>query len=276
MFTGVVIFVYKDIQEHIKKVGLYLMNDYITELLKDIDSKSKIVNELRPLNKIALAKIRDELNNKIISNSLNIEGIHVTARETRLLLEGVQINNCDPKDIDATINLGIATKMLEEDLTKKVSIEFINTIHLRVMSSLVSPEQCGMLRNNGVIIITESEHIPPHSSKVKPKLEEAINQYYSDYYKEHVLLRIFRLHHKITNIHPYFDGNGRVSRLVMYYLLLQNKFLPLVLRDKLRYYSVLEYSDLYYDNRRLYIYFLEELQETYNNYLNKINLITEK
>lgn len=250
------------------------MSDYVIGLLEDIDSKNKIVNEMRPLNKIALAKIRDELNNRIISNSLNIEGIHVTARETRLLLEGVKVDSCDSRDTYATINLGLATKMLEEDLNKIVDIDFLNTLHLRVMSSLIPPMQCGVLRNNGVII-TESAHTPPHSSKVRPKLEEAFNQYYSDYYKEHILLRIFRLHHKITSIHPYFDGNGRVSRLVMYYLLLQNKYLPLVVRDKLRYYDALEYADLYCDNRKLYKYFLEELLTTYDEYLTKITVINE-
>lgn len=64
---------------------------------------------------------------------------------------------------------------------------------------------------------------------------------------ERILIKIFKLHHRITNIHSYFDGNGRVSRLIMNYTLLQNNYLPIIISNKIKYYDVLEYADLYYD-----------------------------
>lgn len=46
-----------------------------------------------------------------------------------------------------------------------------------IMTGLISNDSCGKLRNEGVII-TESQHIPPKSSKVKDLLEQAFEEYY--------------------------------------------------------------------------------------------------
>ena len=49
-------------------------------------------------------------------------------------------------------------------------------------------------------------------------------------------------HLKLVNIHPFTDGNGRISRLVMNTCLFQDKYFPVsipVLR-RLDYYNVLE------------------------------------
>lgn len=249
------------------------MVEYINDLIKEIDIKNEKVNGIRPLNNIALSKLRDELKIKIISNSLNIENIHITARETRMLLNGAELFNGDFKDKVATLNLCMATQLLEKDLREEININFINKVHLLVMTGLTSNSYCGKLRNEGVII-TESQHIPPKSSKVPELLNCAFKEYYENI-DEHILIKIFKLHHKITNIHPYFDGNGRVSRLVMNYTLMQNSYLPIVIRDKVKYYDVLEYADLYYDNRRLYIFLLEELNKTYDDYIKRIYALKE-
>lgn len=241
----------------------------IMNMINIIDVKAKKVNDMRPLNKIALAKMRDELNIKSISNSLNIEGIRVTARETRLLLSGSTIKNHDFKDRMATINLGFTFNNLEGDLNKKVDIDFLNNLHYRIMSGLLPIKDCGKLRDSEVMI-TESAHIPPRHDKVRDLLIKAFEDYYTNSFQEPVLLRIFRLKHTITKIHPYFDGNGRVSRLVMQYLLLQNKYIPLIIHDKEDYYESLEYADLYLEWRPFFEVMLKDLDTTYDEYLNRI------
>lgn len=241
----------------------------LLETIHDIEIKAKKVNDMRPINKIALSKMRDELNIKSISNSLNIEGIHITARETRLLLNGSAIKNNDFKDKTATINLGFTFNYLEQNLNKKVNIDFINELHYRIMSGLLPIQDCGKLRN-GEVRITESNHIPPSHSKVSTLLNKAFDEYYSNIFDEHVLFRIFKLKHAITNIHPYFDGNGRVSRLVMQYLLLQNRYIPSIIHDKESYYETLEYADLYLEWRPFFEVMLNDLNQTYDEYIQRI------
>jgi fido (protein-threonine AMPylation protein) len=53
------------------------------------------------------------------------------------------------------------------------------------------------------------------------------------------------LHNKLVQIHPFADGNGKTSRVVMNWILMKNK-LPMFyieLRDKIKYYEVVEEGD---------------------------------
>src|SRR2546430_16679583 len=58
-----------------------------------------------------------------------------------------------------------------------------------------------------------------------------------------VLAALF--HHRLTAIHPFFDGNGRTARLVMNLLLMRRGFpLAIILKhDRKRYYRVLQDAD---------------------------------
>ena len=53
------------------------------------------------------------------------------------------------------------------------------------------------------------------------------------------------LHYKLVRIHPFDDGNGRISRLLMNYVLLKNNFPPVVIKsaDKRNYLSALNSAD---------------------------------
>ena len=54
-----------------------------------------------------------------------------------------------------------------------------------------------------------------------------------------------RIHHRLTWIHPFTDGNGRVSRLLLNLKLMRGGFPPIVLLKTQRrsYYTALEKAD---------------------------------
>jgi Fic family protein len=56
---------------------------------------------------------------------------------------------------------------------------------------------------------------------------------------------IVQVHHRFIRIHPFDDGNGRVVRLLVNYVLLRFGLLPLVIksRDRLRYLAVIASAD---------------------------------
>ena len=69
------------------------------------------------------------------------------------------------------------------------------------------------------------------------------------------------VHHKLVNIHPFFDGNGRTSRLVMNIILMQAGF-PLVVilkSDRQRYYTALAAADK--GNYSLFVNFIARAVE---------------
>lgn len=49
-------------------------------------------------------------------------------------------------------------------------------------------------------------------------------------------------HAEFVKIHPFVDGNGRTSRLIMNYQLMKSGFLPISIdkKDRLKYYNALE------------------------------------
>ena len=68
--------------------------------------------------------------------------------------------------------------------------------------------------------------------------------YHSDH-DEHPLITAAYLHYKFVVIHPFDDGNGRVSRLLMNYHLMLEGYPPLIIRsdDKPNYLYALNQAD---------------------------------
>ena len=62
---------------------------------------------------------------------------------------------------------------------------------------------------------------------------------------EHPIDLASKLHHDFTLIHPFDDGNGRVARLLMNYVLMRAGFPPLIIKspDKSNYISALRQAD---------------------------------
>ena len=56
------------------------------------------------------------------------------------------------------------------------------------------------------------------------------------------LLLAALVHNEFENIHPFQDGNGRVGRLLLNYVLLKHNYPPINIRfrDRQRYYKILQ------------------------------------
>ena len=86
------------------------------------------------------------------------------------------------------------------------------------------------------------EYCPPvHVDSEMERLLESFSNYEST---DPVIVASW-LHHRFTQIHPYQDGNGRVARALITYVLLRSDLLPLVIDRDLRieYLDALEKAD---------------------------------
>lgn len=72
---------------------------------------------------------------------------------------------------------------------------------------------------------------------------------YDDDKKKNIIEFACLAHYKFVSIHPFGDGNGRISRLIMNYILLKNNFRLMLIRnvDKRAYFKSLEKSQLNHD-----------------------------
>ncbi|MBQ2205320.1 MAG: Fic family protein [Lachnospiraceae bacterium] len=68
---------------------------------------------------------------------------------------------------------------------------------------------------------------------------------YASLSRQELIKKIAFIHHRITQIHPFPDGNGRTSRAFMNILLLHIGLLPIFveIEGKSIYYSALEFAD---------------------------------
>ena len=245
----------------------------INNLLQTIYQKINLINEYRPINKIALDKLQEEMSYREIYNTNAIEGNRFTERETYMVLkEQLVVNKYTLREHLELSNTNVALQYIDTLLNSKepITLATIQSIHYYLTHGLLPIQDCGAFRD-GDVTITYSNHTPSSADRIEVLLQDALD----DYYKSPTdILGIIRFHHKFTNIHPFFDGNGRSARLITNLMLLQCGYIPVIIRSttKQEYYECLEYADLYYDYRKLYSYFLGELNATCDLYLRKMNV----
>jgi Fic family protein len=82
----------------------------------------------------------------------------------------------------------------------------------------------------------------------------------------------FEAHYKLVTIHPFQDGNGRASRLLMNLQLVRGGYRPVSVwpQDRLQYIDAIEYAQLNGDTTRFQTFMHTRLLETMKEYVNII------
>lgn len=215
---------------------------------QELNSKLKELNSLRPIPPSVLNKIREQFAIEMTYNSNAIEGNSLTLKETFWVIkEGLTIKGKPLKDhLEAknhTEALEFLFEVIEKDKKNTISEIFIRQLHQLVVKD--SQKDIAGKYRDGDVYIYGSDHKPPHSFEV-PKLMKELLEWLSKNKKKHHIIELAALlHHKLTNIHPFWDGNGRTSRLVMNILILEASYpLGIILKnDRKRYYRVLSEAD---------------------------------
>lgn len=116
---------------------------------------------------------------------------------------------------------------LSEDLIKK--------FHEIIMEGIMP----GGVYRNVDIRIQGSSHVPTNYMRVYQKMEEFNEEIKT--ITDPIYLASF-VHGRLDKIHPFLDGNGRCSRLVVNYVLVKNNLLPISVneKDKREYFDALE------------------------------------
>ena len=97
-----------------------------------------------------------------------------------------------------------------------------------------------MVRRTQVYV---GDYIPPHPSHIELLMHKFIDWLNSPENRDLHPIRFAALaHYKLVYIHPFVDGNGRTSRLLMNLILMQSGYPPVIIRkqDRLKYYQFLE------------------------------------
>lgn len=177
-----------------------------------------------------LAQVANRLEKEVVVSSIfgtnSIEGGTLTEEETS------QAMNLSPADIQDTEqrrarNLSEAYKLSQEAAAKsdwKLDVPFINAVHAAVTDQIPHEHnQSGILRDNHKSIITRvgdqahgGTYKPPQYGGDVRLLLEALVQWHQQLVDAEVpvLIRAPLVHYYYELIHPFWDGNGRVGRVV--------------------------------------------------------------
>ena len=171
-------------------------------------------------------------------NTNAIEGSTITLEETRQILEDQVAPNKPIKDIRETAShAAVFLQMLKtrEIMSEKLMLEWHRNIFRET-----KPDIAGLFRNYSVRV---GSYLAPdwhNIEKLMKKLTAFVNES-----KVNPVELAARAHYMFEKIHPFADGNGRIGRLLMNFILWKNNYPMLVIEYKGRksYYKALQQTE---------------------------------
>lgn len=181
-------------------------------------------------------------------NSTAIEGNTLTLVQTKAILEdGLSVGGKTLREIYEVANHARAFNYVEDCIAKGrlLDEQVIKDIHARIMENI----QLGGIYRNVEVRITGANHKPPPPSEMYWQIKEFCSVLHNPRDLNAIEMAAWT-HAEFVRINPFTDGNGRTSRMIMNYQLMQAGFLPvsIVKEKRLEYFEAL---DVYVVNQDL-------------------------
>lgn len=226
-------------------------------------------------------------------SSTTIEGNPLNKAEVQQVLAGKRIQ-ASQRAIIEVINYKKALDWIDQHIDKddQISLRDVLTLHQLAMSELLPPEKVGKIRSGPVYIVDEIKgreyirYTGPDQKQVKPLIQELLSWVEANTTKLHPALMAALLHFEFVSIHPFADGNGRVTRLLTLLFLrqqgygLKNTLIPDIYynHNKLAYYQALQRGKTYLGRRKADLtpwidYFIVGLLEVATEVQHQITLV---
>ena len=177
---------------------------------------------------------------KFTYDTNRIEGSTLTLRETAYLIEkgitpsGISLD--DVKEAEAHEKLFYEVLDYQKNLTRAIILKW----HYKLLKD-TKKDIAGKVRQHQVAI-SGSTYMPPSPVEVEPLLKDFFKWYGKNKDKMNPVELAAMSHLKLVTIHPFADGNGRISRLILNYILQHNQY-PLFnipYQNRSSYYNALE------------------------------------
>ncbi|WP_194976865.1 Fic family protein [Aquiflexum lacus] len=221
------------------------LSDEIQQKLRIIDELKQDWQKRKPLNKTQLLKMKEFFHVAYTFESNRIEGNTLTLQETHLVVnEGLTIGGKSMREHLEAVNHAEAIDYMESLVADQMdySPRILNEIHYLILKG-IDRENAGRYRSVPVRI-SGSEHVPPQPYLLEKLMEEYFLHYDKQKRKLHPIILASEMHERLVSIHPFIDGNGRSSRLIMNLILLKHGYTIANLKgdnlSRLTYYKALE------------------------------------
>jgi len=208
--------------------------EYLTkENVEKIESFKEVYNEkLNSLKKEELNQFKKSFFTELTYNSNAIEGNSLSLQETSLIInEGLAPRGKTLREINEAKNHAEAINFLE-DYKGDLDESLILKVHSIILKN-ISDRFSGKYRQSSIRIFG-SDFKFPSSEKVPQLIKNLIWWYNKNKNKYHQFELAVIISIRLVSIHPFVDGNGRTSRLIMNFLLKKKNYPWLNIYDKQR------------------------------------------
>ena len=219
--------------------------EYSTSLSEKLAILDQLQRELNALRTYDSYRIAQALELEYTFESNRIEGNTLTLRETDLVInEGLTISGKSMREHLEAVNHQEAISYIKELVQRKIQINEreVLAIHNLILRG-IQPEYAGKYRDIQVMI-KGSAHMPPQPFLVKDEMIKYFEWYEQHKDKLHPVLLAAEMHERLVTIHPFVDGNGRTSRLIMNLILLSKGYVIANIKGdyetRMKYYDALE------------------------------------
>ncbi|SHE60776.1 Fic/DOC family protein [Alkalibacter saccharofermentans DSM 14828] len=207
-----------------------------------IDLLKESIDENRPFTKGLGNSLKEKLIVEWTYNSNAIEGNTLTLSETKVVLEGITVGGKSMREHLEAINHREAILFVEDLIANKEPLSEwnIKNIHALIIKE-IDNTNAGKYRTENVVI-SGARHMPPKHYEVGDLMQKLIAEYQKEWKEFHPIVRATLIHGEFVKIHPFIDGNGRTSRLLLNFELMKNGYPPIIIKneDRARYYDVLD------------------------------------
>ena len=249
------------------KNNLIYRNNFEIKLPIDIELKSvEVINKISILSKKEKDLIYEKFSVEFIVNSNKIEGSTLTEEEFILLKKNVEIKKSkneiqEAKNSIECFNLITSMKILNEKNMLKIYQTLTKnlTIPIKFNEPIEYPKKYKLFSN----VVGGEKTTDPKD--VKKEIKNLFKWYKENENKTHPLKLAFDFYYKFEKIHPFQDGNGRVGRFLMNFILIKNEYLPIIIFDKNKINQSIAFQNSKKNMNYFYKFLLDQTKETYFN-----------
>lgn len=214
------------------------------------NSLTQLITEYQSLNLEQVIDYEKFCMMSIVWHSTKIEGCSLTETESRVLLEdGITAGGKPLTDHLMVKDHFQAFQFIkkEADQKREFSIPFIQEINAQVMQNTGSLIRTALGKLRLLQVFVDKKYFPNYQKvpQLLKDLCQAVNEKLENASGENVFHLAADVHYNFVNIHPFADGNGRTSRLLMNYILLYHNqpLLKIFTEDRVAYINALNETE---------------------------------
>ncbi len=252
----------KDVPKDIENIKSEITSEIKGDLYNKLKAiKENFQKEWNSYPETVKDKEREEIAIAFTYNTNAIEGSTITLDEAREIIHYKSAPKKPLNDIkEAEAHAKVFTDMLnkKEELSKKLLLKW----HQRIFGE-TKEDIAGKFRD---YLVRVGDYVASDWQDIENLMAQLIK--FVNSHKGNPVESAARVHYRFERIHPFGDGNGRIGRLLMNYILWHNKYPMVIIEYKKRrsYYKALQKDE----DRFVQYFFRRYLSVHKKRYLSRV------